>query len=99
MKEYKLVSLPQWIHSFDKIVFRRMVSDLSHRHLTLPELVKSSGLRRQEVEHFLRALKSQGLLQERDCDRAFTPPPALRDSLVRLINRLRHSITMMPDHS
>ena len=99
MKEYKLASLPQWAHSFDKIVFRRMVSDLSHRHLTLAALVTSSGLRRQEVQDFLDALQSQGLLQERDCQPSFTPPPAIWDSLVRLSHRLRRWFAIMPDHS
>lgn len=97
MKEYKLVSLPQRIHSFDKIVFRRILSDLSHRHLTFAELVHTSGLKRPEIRKFLLALQSQGLLEERDCELEFSSPPAFWDSLLQAPSWLRRTLTIAPD--
>jgi hypothetical protein len=97
MKEYKLVSLPDRIQSFDKIVFRRILSDLSHRYLTFAELVNSSGLKRQEIRKFLLALQAQGLLQERDCELEFSSPPAFWDSLLQPPSWLRRALTITPD--
>ncbi len=97
MKEYKLVSLPHRIHSFDRIVFRRILSDLSHRHLTFAELVTSSGLKRQEVRKFLLALQSHGLLEERDCELDFSSPPAFWGWLLQAPSWLRRTLTIAPD--
>ena len=43
-----------------------MLSDMSHRHVTLVQLVESSGMRRQEVRVFIEMLDSKGLIAERD---------------------------------
>jgi len=66
MKEYRLVAWPQLRAPFDRIAYRRMLSDLSHRHMTLGQLVDCSGARRHEVRSFLDMLESRRLLAERE---------------------------------
>ncbi len=94
MKEYKLVSLPELNSSFDKVVFRRMLSDLSHRHLTFVELVKESGLRRQEVRTFLDMLQGHGLLEERECSRDFSPTEGLLETFRQTPDWLRRAFSI-----
>lgn len=94
MKEYKLVSWPELGPSFDKVVFRRMLSDLSHRHLTYVELVKCSGLRRQEVRAFLDALLAQSLLEERECIRDFSPVTGLFENFIQSPDWLRRALSL-----
>ncbi|KQW00411.1 hypothetical protein ASC87_17810 [Rhizobacter sp. Root1221] len=43
-----------------------MLSDMSHRYVSLSQLMTSSGVRRQEVRQFLDSLESRGLLAERE---------------------------------
>ena len=43
MKEYRLAAWPQLRPPFDKIAYRRMLSDMSHRYMTLAQLVGDSG--------------------------------------------------------
>lgn len=92
MKEYRLVSLPDLGSSFDKIAFRRILSDLSHRHLSFSELVRSSGLRRQEVRRLLDALDALALLESRECETDFSAPASLWDSLLETPERLRRAL-------
>lgn len=66
MKEYRLVAWPQLRPPFARIAYRRMLSDLSHRHMTLPQRVECSGIRRREVRSFLDMLASRQLIVERD---------------------------------
>lgn len=66
MKEYRLVAWPQLRPPFDRIAYRRMLSDMSHRHMTLAQLVESSSIRRHEVRAFLEMLESRHLLAERE---------------------------------
>jgi hypothetical protein len=66
MKEYRLVAWPQLRPPFDRIAYRRMLSDMSHRHMTLAQLGECSGIRRHEVRGFLDMLASRQLLAERD---------------------------------
>lgn len=66
MKEYRLAAWPQLRPPFDKIAYRRMLSDMSHRHMTLAQLVECSGVKRHEVRTFLDMLEAGGLLAERD---------------------------------
>jgi hypothetical protein len=75
MKEYRLVAWPQMRAPFDRIAHRRMLSDMSHRYLTLPQLAASTGMRRQDVRAFLDALNARALLIERDA--------AVRSSMLR----------------
>jgi hypothetical protein len=66
MKEYRLSGWPKLPASLDRIAYRRMLSDMSHRHVTLAQLGVSSGVRRQEVRAFLEMLGADGLLVERE---------------------------------
>lgn len=66
MKEYRLVAWPQLRPPFDRIAYRRMLSDMSHRHMTLAQLGESSGIRRHEVRAFLAMLESRQLIAERE---------------------------------
>ncbi|MBC8055936.1 MAG: hypothetical protein H7Y61_05110 [Rhizobiales bacterium] len=66
MKEYRLVAWPQLRPPFDRIAYRRMLSDMSHRHMTLAQLVESSSIRRHEVRAFLDMLEARHLLAERE---------------------------------
>jgi hypothetical protein len=66
MKEYRLVSWPQLSAPFDRIAYRRILNEMSHRHMTLAQLAEGSGVRRQQVRAFLDMLDSKTLLNERD---------------------------------
>ena len=66
MKEYRLVAWPQLRAPFDRIAYRRMLSDMSHRHMTLAQLVECSGARRHEVRLFLEMLESRHLVVARE---------------------------------
>ncbi|MEO6031795.1 MAG: hypothetical protein ABIP61_07825 [Burkholderiaceae bacterium] len=66
MKEYRLVTWPQLRPPFDRIAFRRMLSDMSHRHVTVAQLVGTSGVRRQTVRQFLEKLETGGCVVARD---------------------------------
>lgn len=66
MKEYRLAAWPQLRAPFDRIAHRRMLSDMSHRHMTIAQLVSCSGIRRHEVRSFVEMLAAKGLIAERD---------------------------------
>jgi hypothetical protein len=66
MKTYRLAAWPQLRPPFDKIAYRRMLSDMSHRHVSVAQLVDTSGLRRSEVRQFLDMLGTAQLLSERE---------------------------------
>jgi hypothetical protein len=66
MKEYRLVAWPQLRPPFDRIAYRRMLSDMSHRHMSLAQLAECSGIRRHEVRSFLDMLDAQQLIAERE---------------------------------
>ena len=66
MKEYRLTSWPDLPAPYQASAYRRMVSDMSHRYVSLSQLVTSSGVRRQDVRQFLDTLDSRGVLTERE---------------------------------
>jgi hypothetical protein len=66
MKEYRLVSWPQLSAPFDRIAYRRILSDMSQRHMTLAQLARGSGIRRQKVRVFLDMLDAKTLISERE---------------------------------
>jgi hypothetical protein len=66
MKEYRLLSWPELAAPFTSTAYRRMLSDLSHRYMSMSQLSSSSGVRRQDVRQFLDSLDSRGLLTERE---------------------------------
>ena len=47
-----------------------MLSDMSHRYLTVAALVSVSGSRRQEVRAFVDMLDARGVLLSRECPAA-----------------------------
>ena len=60
MKEYRLASWPELPAHFRHAGHRRILSDMSHRHMTLAQLSDCSGLRRLEVTHFIEFLEAGG---------------------------------------
>ena len=68
MKEYKLAAWPELSAPYHRTVFRRMLSDMSHRYMTLGALVLSSGASKLEVRNFLQMLDEKGLLLERETE-------------------------------
>jgi hypothetical protein len=89
MKEYRLVAWPQLRPPFDRIAYRRMLSDMSHRHMTLAQLVECSGIRRNEVRSFLEMLESRELITEREAP----VPDSLFGSLRPIGGWLRRALT------
>jgi hypothetical protein len=68
MKEFKLAAWPELPPAFKRTVHRRMLSDLSHRYITEPQLAANSGATKLEVRAFLQMLGARGLLRSRDAD-------------------------------
>jgi hypothetical protein len=87
MKQYRLVGWPQLRSPFDKIAHRRMLNDMSLRHVSLAQLVETSGLRRQDVRQFLDMLAGENLLIEREA----AEPDSLFGSLRPLGGWLRRA--------
>jgi hypothetical protein len=86
MKEYRLSAWPELSAPFDRIAYRRMATDMSHRYMSLDQLLESSGVKRHEVRAFIEMLATQGLLVERNCFPSasnFSPLRPLADWLRR----------------
>ena len=66
MKEYRLAAWPELAPPYHRSAYRRMASDMSHRHLSVAQLAGVSGLKRIEVRHFVDMLEAKGLLLERE---------------------------------
>ncbi|MBS0435987.1 MAG: hypothetical protein JSR75_14040 [Proteobacteria bacterium] len=92
MKEYRLAAWPDLGPQHRRTAYRRLLSDMSQRHVSLTELCARSGLARHEVGRFLDALSARGLLVTRDTPRAPWPPLSLRP----LRNWLRRSLLLSP---
>ncbi len=88
MKEYRLVAWPQLRPPFDRTTFRRMLSDMSHRYMTLAQLAEASGIRRHTVHQFVRMLETRGLVVTRDT----ANPDALFGSLRPLLGWLKRML-------
>jgi hypothetical protein len=88
MKEYRLAAWPQLRPPFAKIAYRRMLSDMSHRHMSLSQLVECSGIRRHEVRHFIEMLDARGLIAQREA----ATPDSLFGSLRPLGGWLRRAL-------
>lgn len=92
MKQYRLAAWPQLRAPFDKIAYRRMLSDMSHRYMSLSQLSECSGLRRYEVRVFLDMLDSRGLITDRDA----SSPDSLFGSLRPLGGWLKRALASAP---
>ncbi|MEY2891818.1 MAG: hypothetical protein RJA98_1726 [Pseudomonadota bacterium] len=88
MKEYRLLGWPELPAPYNKTPHRRMLSDMSHRHMSTQQLALSSGLRRSEVRKFIAMLSARHLLEQRE---ATTPGP-LASSFQPLRNWLRRCL-------
>lgn len=88
MKEYRLSAWPDLDAPHERMAYRRMLSDMSQRHVTLAQLCARSGLARQQVSDFLGMLARRGLLIEREAARM-----PLAVSLRPLGDWLRRSFT------
>ena len=64
MKQYKLSSWPELPSTYQRTAYRRMLSDMSHRCMSISALIDSSGATRLEVRQFLQTLDSMGVLVE-----------------------------------
>jgi hypothetical protein len=93
MKEYRLTAWPELASAFQSTPYRRMLSDLSHRYLSVPQLAEASGLRRGEVRVFIEMLDARGLLIERES----LVPDSLFWSLRPLGGWLRRAMSSAPD--
>ena len=76
MKEYKLTAWPDLPAPYHRTVYRRMLSDMSHRHMSLQHLGLSSGATKLEVRMFIQMLSERGLLREQE-----GAPDSIFDSL------------------
>lgn len=91
MKEYRLSSWPELGASYERTAYRRMLSDMSQRHVTLAQLRARSGLARHEVMQFIALLAERGLVVERDATRLLLPV-----SLAPLGSWLRRALRVKP---
>jgi predicted Rossmann fold nucleotide-binding protein DprA/Smf involved in DNA uptake len=88
MKEYRLATWPELRAPFDRMAHRRMLTDMSHRHMTLEQLVDCSGSRRNEVRAFLAMLELRGLVTLREAESVrsmFGPLRLLAGWLLRVL--------------
>lgn len=70
MKEYRLKSWPELPAAFRRTVYRRLLSDLSQRHMSEAALRQRSGLSWSDVRTLLHYLQAEGLLDHRECENA-----------------------------
>jgi hypothetical protein len=84
MKEYKLLSWPDLPAEFRRTGFRRLLSELSQRHMSEAMLMKRDGLKPADVRALLAYLDQLGLLETRQAAPAAGWRPALTGWLRRL---------------
>ncbi len=68
MKEYKLSGWPDLTAPYHRTCYRRILSDMSHRYVSMAQLVAASSASRNEVRMFLEMLADRGLLREREAE-------------------------------
>jgi len=66
MKEYKLAAWPDLPAHYHRTVYRRMLSDMSHRYMSVSHLVQSCGAAKIEVRAFVQMLSESDLLLQRE---------------------------------
>jgi len=77
MKEYKLLSWPEHSSEFQRTVYRRVLTEMSSRFMSVAQLAEASGLKKNEVRHFVEKLDDRGLVEDRDA----TAPDSFFDSI------------------
>ena len=96
MKEYRLAAWPQLRAPFDRIAHRRILSNMSHRYVSLAQMVDDSGLRRHDVRQFVEMLVTQGMVDAREMTDV---PDSLFGSLRPLGGWIRRALSTSPaDH-
>jgi hypothetical protein len=93
MKEYRLAAWPDLAAPYHRIAYRRMLSDMSHRYVSIARLVATTGLGRNEVRNFIQMLEGHGLLWEREGAEA----DSLFGSLRPLGGWIRRALAPHPD--
>jgi len=88
MKEFKLTAWPDLPAPYHRTAYRRMLSDMSHRYMSVQQLVVASGASRLDVRMFLQMLGERGLLREREGQ-----PDSIFDSLRPIGDWFRRTIT------
>jgi hypothetical protein len=85
MKEYKLLSWPDLPAEFRRMGFRRLLSEMSQRHLSEAALFKRDGVKPSEVRALLQFLGQRGLLDVRE---SATPGSRWRPAIASWLRRL-----------
>ena len=67
MKEYRLLAWPEHSAEFRRTAYRRVLSEMSSRHMSVAQLAEVSGLKKLEVRAFVAMLDRKSLVDERDC--------------------------------
>ena len=88
MKEYKLAAWPDLPAPYHRTVYRRMLSDMSHRYMSVQHLGVSSGATKLEVRTFIQMLDERGLLRQQEGE-----PDSIFDSLRPFGEWFRRTIT------
>ena len=68
MKAYRLTAWPDASVTLQSIGYRRVLSDMSQRHMTIADLAARSGLSRADLRQFIGTLAGHGLLDEREVE-------------------------------
>ena len=84
MKEFKLISWPDLPAEFRRTPFRRLLSDMSQRHLSESMLAKRDGVKPSEVRALLQLLAAREVLDVRESDLRRGWRPTLASWLRRL---------------
>lgn len=93
MKEYRLSAWPDLGATYERTPYRRILSDMSQRHVTLAQLYARSGLPRQQVSAFVTMLVDRGLVIQREAARVDRITASLRP----LGGWLRRTFARRPD--
>lgn len=74
-KEYRLASWPELSPAHHLTAYRRMLSEMSQRYVSMAQLIESSGLRRSVIKRFLETLEASGQLMVRETCASTTSTP------------------------
>jgi hypothetical protein len=80
MKEYRLLAWPELSSEFKRTAHRRVLGEMSQRHMSITQLADVSGLKKSELKTLMEMLDTRGVLDERDS----SVPDSFLDSIGRL---------------
>lgn len=66
MKQYKLAAWPELPAAFRGMPYRRMLHQMSQRHVSLRQLSRQSGLEHSAVRRFIETLAERNLVVARE---------------------------------